>query len=789
MVESNDLWAIRRCGKFSCAWQENAKGDRMSRAHCAREGAYALGGPKWQDLRATIGGYLPRAERLRRLVPILLIGFSLVALAGFAIQVSNGKQIAIETAREHLVLLADTTALNLKDKGLNSSASWQGALADSMPKGSVRESRSVLLADAEGNIQARAPLEGSPAGNLLSVLGPQQPLTILGADAGVMRMTLPDGTDAIVTVRNVPNTDAQLAFIQPVGAALADWRRDAGLEITLLVLTSLVLALLAAGLWYLAPAVSREDPDALAQELTEALPGCGLWRLNLARGHVYWSAPMYRMLGLEPSAEPMGFGTIARALHPDDDLRGLLDQHLRDRLSSLDQTFRLRHLEGHFVAFRLRGHITRNKDTSEPYLTGIAVLADRAPALGSADDNARLRDAVETISEAFVLWDDENRLVMCNSKYQQFHGLPDDMVRAGSSYDEVIAAASEPIVNKRIAVSGKADDDSRTYEAQIEDGRWLHINERRTRDGGYVSVGTDITVLKESQQRLAESEQQLRSSVAELRLSRRELEQQKQQLVDLAEKYALEKNRAEAANRAKSEFLANISHELRTPLNAVIGFSEVMQQALFGPLGHPKYQEYARDIYASGAFLLEVINDILDMSKIEAGRLNLDVSSVDVADIIEDSMKVVSQAAADRNIALGKHGPPHLVLEADRRALKQVFLNLLSNAVKFTRDGGRVDVNLSRLRGTVKIAIKDTGIGIPEADIAKLGRPFEQVENQFSKSHQGSGLGLAISRALIELHGGTLHIKSREGQGTTVTCTLPTRAITPFEQEPLAATA
>ena len=173
-----------------------------------------------------------------------------------------------------------------------------------------------------------------------------------------------------------------------------------------------------------------------------------------------------------------------------------------------------------------------------------------------------------------------------------------------------------------------------------------------------------------------------------------------------------------------------------------------------------------------------MINDILDMSKIEAGRLSLDVDSVDVADIIEDSMKVVSQAAAERNITLGRHGPSRLMLEADRRALKQVFLNLLANAVKFTRDGGSVDVHLSRTRGHVRIAIKDTGIGIPDADIAKLGRPFEQVENQFSKSHQGSGLGLAISRALVELHGGTLQIKSREGQGTTVTCTLPAKAQT-----------
>ena len=765
----------------------------MARARSARgEGVFSVAGPQWQDLRQIVNLYMPSTEALRRLVPALLIGFAVIAIAGFSYQIGNGKAAALASAERQLALIADVTALHLKDETLSSSTDWQGALASSLPKGAIHDGRTALIGDAESEIQARAPINSPLKGNLLTILGPQQPLTIMGADAGVLRINLLDGTDALVTVRNVPQTDAQIAFIQPIDGALGAWRSDAIVEITLLACAGLVLALFAGGLWYLVPSVSREDGDSvtqeLTQELTETLPGCGMWRWNLARGHVHWSAPMHRLLGLEPSADAMPYRNLSEALHPDDDLRAELDRHLREGISAFDQCFRLRHAEGHWISVRLRGHITRGQADDEPYLTGMAVLADENAVPGSSDANARLRDAVENISEAFVLWDNQNRLVMCNSKYQQFHGLADDMVRPGSPYDEVIAAASEPIVSKRIAVAGKHVDNSRTYEAQIEDGRWLHINERRTRDGGYVSVGTDITVLKESQQRLGESEQQLRASVAELRMSRRELEHQKQQLVDLAEKYALEKNRAEAANRAKSEFLANISHELRTPLNAVIGFSEVMQQALFGPLGHPKYDEYARDIYASGAYLLEVINDILDMSKIEAGRMSLDVGTVDVADIIEDSMKVVSKAAADRDITVERHGPAHLAIEADRRALKQIFLNLLANAVKFTRDSGRVNVHVSRIRGQVKIAIKDTGIGIAETDIAKLGRPFEQVENQFSKSHQGSGLGLAISRALVELHGGSLQIKSREGQGTTVTCTLPSR-VAASEEAPLAKSA
>ena len=311
------------------------------------------------------------------------------------------------------------------------------------------------------------------------------------------------------------------------------------------------------------------------------------------------------------------------------------------------------------------------------------------------------------------------------------------------------------------------------YEARLDGHQWLQINETRTAGGGYVSVGTDITALKESEQRLSERGAELGSTVEDLRRSRRALEQQAQQLVDLTEKYAMEKARAESANRSKSEFLANISHELRTPLNAVIGFSEMMQKNMFGPLGSQKYAEYAEDIHESGRYLLEVINDILDMSKIEAGRLTLDIKPIDAGAIIKDSMRIVSRSAEQRGVALSRIGPELVPLSADDRALKQILLNLLSNAVKFTPRGGDVTVGVEFTEQAVRIAIADTGIGIPEEDLHKLGLPFEQVENQFTKSHKGTGLGLAISRSLVELHGGHIEIASRVQEGTTVTVHLP----------------
>jgi two-component system cell cycle sensor histidine kinase PleC len=363
--------------------------------------------------------------------------------------------------------------------------------------------------------------------------------------------------------------------------------------------------------------------------------------------------------------------------------------------------------------------------------------------------------------------------VLCNSKFQSLHGLSDEAVAPGTRYEAVVQSGAKPVIRTHMTGETRMTESARVFEAQLEDERWLHISERRTKDGGFVSVGTDITALKRHEEKLMESEKRLMATVADLRNSQQTLERQAQQLAYLAEKYGEQKRRAEDANQAKSEFLANMSHELRTPLNAIIGFSEIMESGMFGPLGAEKYHEYCRDIRESGNYLLDVINDILDMSKIEAGRTRLDLELVELEHILTDAMRVLAGRAEEKRLVLKLEIPGPIPLKADRRAVKQIVLNLLSNAVKFTPDGGRVTVRGRMAGDAVMIAIEDTGIGIPKDALANLGKPFEQVESQLTKSHQGSGLGLAIAKSLVELHGGSMRIRSTPGVGTVVLLRLP----------------
>jgi two-component system cell cycle sensor histidine kinase PleC len=329
-----------------------------------------------------------------------------------------------------------------------------------------------------------------------------------------------------------------------------------------------------------------------------------------------------------------------------------------------------------------------------------------------------------------------------------------------------------PTVQAELALEQRPSSGARTYEAQLADGRWLQVNERRTKDGGYVSVGTDITKLKEHEEQLMDSESRLMASVADLRRSRQALEVQAQQLAELAELNLEQKAEAELANHAKSEFLANMSHELRTPLNAIIGFSDTMQRETFGALGCRKYIEYCRDINQSGQYLLGVISDVLAMSELEAGHTRLNRTRLEIEPILENAVKRIEPAAKEKAISIRRESFSGPVLFGDRAAIEKILKILLANAVKFTQDGGRITVRARRVGQATNLYVEDTGIGIPAETLRRIARPFEQRGPIFN-GMKGSGLGLAIARSLVELHGGSMRIRSTVGSGTVVLVHLP----------------
>lgn len=247
------------------------------------------------------------------------------------------------------------------------------------------------------------------------------------------------------------------------------------------------------------------------------------------------------------------------------------------------------------------------------------------------------------------------------------------------------------------------------------------------------------------------------------------------EIKNIEEKILIAKKETDLANRAQTEFLANISHELRTPLNAVIGFSDVLSNEMYGDLGHPKYLDYAKSIKKSGNHLLAVIKDILDTSKINIGQITLDEDIVDVRKLILDCKTMIRARADNSRIVLSSRVDTNAsTIFADELRLKQILLNLLSNAVKFTKPQGRVSIRVGLdSQRVIRLKVTDTGIGIKPEDIPKVFQPFRQVNNIMTRTHDGTGLGLSISKGLSELHGATLNIKSKVGKGTTVTVTFP----------------
>jgi two-component system cell cycle sensor histidine kinase PleC len=351
-------------------------------------------------------------------------------------------------------------------------------------------------------------------------------------------------------------------------------------------------------------------------------------------------------------------------------------------------------------------------------------------------------------------------LLLWNQSFADAFKLGPELLRPRASYEAIAAAAA---ANIRREKHDPTNPDVRVIE--LQNGDWLHIVERRAADGGVITVGVDISPLKRKEVELARNERRLSDALARA-------ESQEYRIKALAREAHEERQRAEEASRAKSTFLANMSHELRTPLNAVIGFSEIMAKELFGELPNPQYKQYSADIFDSGNHLLDLINDILDMAKIEAGKLTLAPRPLDPTVAIEQAVRLTKRKAEEKGLSVVVDAEDLGEIEADHRAIKQILLNLLSNAVKFTEQGA-IMVHARGTASGITLRVVDTGCGIPPEHLPRLARPFEQVEQELTRTNAGTGLGLALTKSLAEMHGGKLAIQSEVGRGTIVTVTLP----------------
>ena len=367
--------------------------------------------------------------------------------------------------------------------------------------------------------------------------------------------------------------------------------------------------------------------------------------------------------------------------------------------------------------------------------------------------HARLKDAIESIPAELTIYDADDRLVLGNTRVYENNPELATVLRTGSSYDELLRTTAE--AGLVMDAQGREEHwflERRALHASAEstsvherrDGRWVQLFERRTSEGGTVNVGVDITDLKAREKALEQA-----------------------------------KMAAEAGDRAKTEFLANTGHELRTPLNAVLGFAQIMESELHGPLGSPEYREYAHDILQSGEHLLAVVNDILDMSKIEAGKLELHEDEIDLGEVLDACIPIVRGQAEDAGLDLTVSVPCELPrIHADPMLVKKMVINLLSNAVKFTEPGGSVNVSIQfdRCNGP-SLCVQDTGIGMRAEDIPRVLMPFEQVDGALARNYEGTGLGLSLTKSMIELHGGAIEIESRLGVGTAVRLQFPNERV------------
>lgn len=752
----------------------------MTRAYVSDAIAHANASAESVRAFAPQGARAIAANALMRFaVPTMAALFCTVLIVATSFFISKTRLDAIDDARSEVETLAAFVATGL-NAGEDGGADRVAVIQSTLPPRLAPTGRRLYVSDQRGQIIASLNDGESARGPLASKIGTALPVIIFGEKAGVMVTRFDNGAEALTTARTLRAPYGHVAVVQNVDDILASWRASVSRLATLVGSTILVTVLLAFAYQWQANRARdmAQKCDQLGSRIDVALNRghCGLWDWDLARGRINWSNSMFEILHQPVRHGSLSIGEVNGMLHPSDlDLTEVAKALMDSKERAVDRTFRMRSGDGEWKWMRARAEVVRHQKDDSLHLVGIAVDITEQKKLAESTRTAgeRLQDAIEAISEAFVLWDSESRLVLCNSKFLRLHNLPPFADKSGAHYDDIMRLGSRPLVVTQVPVAERPQEGARSYEAQLADGRWLQINERVTKDGGYVSVGTDISTHKQHEEKLMDSERRLTAMVADLRRSRQTLEMQAQQLADLAERYLEQKAEAELASQAKSEFLANMSHELRTPLNAIIGFSEIMEQQTFGELGSPRYVDYAAHIRASGRHLLGIISDVLDMSTLEAGRMRLVRTEFEIDTIIEDVLEFVRAEMEEKEIALRVETVPGVPVSADREALEKIIGKLVRNAIKFTPQGGRVSIRSRLVDGAMNIFVEDTGVGIPRDALERICRPFEQINSPLQNGVKGSGLGLAIARSLAELHGGSLRIRSKVERGTVVRVRLP----------------
>ena len=473
-------------------------------------------------------------------------------------------------------------------------------------------------------------------------------------------------------------------------------------------------------------------------------------------------------------------GGIALGQHPD--ARGREEEWVAERLRrhrNPDQPFE-QHL-GDERWEKISEHRTSDGGTVGVW-TDITDLKRQELQLRAAEARARaaeqrLREAIESVHAGFVLFDAADRLTVCNEEFKSIYGDLAGMIKPGVTCEEIIRASaaaghiahaagrSEEWVAERMALHRNPQG---AFEQPLADGRWMLIDERRTSDGGIVGIRTDITKLKQQEQALREREEQLKATIAKQELSETELQRQAGILRDLACESGEQRERAVAASRAKSDFLAMMSHEIRSPLNGIIGNTDLLLDL---PLA-PSQRRSAEVVRQCGAALITVIDDILDFSKIEAGKLDLACDDFNLGELLEAVASMTQVAAQNKGlnlaVAIGDDVPQGV--KGDENRLRQILLNLVTNAVKFT-EAGSVDIGIelvaaSAERVMVRFTVRDTGIGIALEAQAQLFDAFYQVDGSYRRKARGTGLGLAICRRLVHLMGGEIGVESVPGMGS-----------------------